>query len=187
MHELARFENAEKLFRQLLLLEEEPSPMQYGLAQTLEHLGRYAEADPLYEAAHRVDPEMYPLPTRMQRDAFEKVVKEACETLPDELASLLEDVPTVVQDLPDRALLTGSAGEVITPAVLGVFAGQNLRERSVFGPTELSPTIYIYQRNLERVCRTREELIHEITMTLYHELGHFLGLDEEELETRGLD
>ncbi|MDM7917141.1 MAG: metallopeptidase family protein [Candidatus Eisenbacteria bacterium] len=187
MLELARFEEAEKLFLQVLEIEEDKAPVQYGLAQVLEHLGRYAEAEPLYEEAFRSDPESYPLPTRMQRDAFEKVVREAAECLPEELTRHLSEVAIVVQDLPSRDVLVEAGGETITPTVLGLFVGRNLREASVFDPPALPPTIFIYQRNLERLCQTREDLINEIRMTLYHELGHYLGLEEDELEARGLE
>jgi predicted Zn-dependent protease with MMP-like domain len=45
----------------------------------------------------------------------------------------------------------------------------------------------LYQKNLERLVRSREELVREIGVTLVHEVGHFLGLDEEELWERGLE
>jgi predicted Zn-dependent protease with MMP-like domain len=45
----------------------------------------------------------------------------------------------------------------------------------------------LYQRNLERFARSRPELIEQIGVTLIHEVGHFLGLDEEELYARGLE
>jgi predicted Zn-dependent protease with MMP-like domain len=48
-------------------------------------------------------------------------------------------------------------------------------------------SIVLYQRNLERAARDRRELVEEIRATLLHEVGHFLGLDEEELWQRGLD
>ena len=48
---------------------------------------------------------------------------------------------------------------------------------------ELRPNyIYLFQRNLERIARDREDLIEQITITLHHELGHYLGLDEDEVE-----
>ena len=47
--------------------------------------------------------------------------------------------------------------------------------------------IVLYQKNLERLVRSREELLREIGVTLVHEVGHFLGLDEEELWERGLE
>ena len=48
-------------------------------------------------------------------------------------------------------------------------------------------SIVLYQKNLERYARGRAELIEQIGITLVHEVGHFLGLDEEELWERGLD
>ncbi len=47
-------------------------------------------------------------------------------------------------------------------------------------------SIVLYQKNLERACDSKEQLVEEIRVTLLHEVGHFLGLDEEELEARGL-
>ena len=52
----------------------------------------------------------------------------------------------------------------------------------VTGGGGLPPRIHLFQRNLERFAVDREELQEEIAVTLYHELGHYLGLDEEELE-----
>ena len=47
--------------------------------------------------------------------------------------------------------------------------------------------ITLYQNNLERFARTRQELLDEIRITVLHEVGHLLGLDEDELYERGLD
>ena len=185
--ELARFEEAETLLRRILDVEDDKAPIQYALAQAIEHLGRYAEAEEFYEEAFRNDARSYPLPTRLQRDAFERVVEEAQETLPSELLARIGEVTVVVQDLPEREVLVERDGDPITPAVLGLFVGPSLRDRSVFNPPDLPPTIFIYQRNLERICWSREELIHEISLTLYHELGHYLGLEEDELWARGLE
>jgi predicted Zn-dependent protease with MMP-like domain len=123
----------------------------------------------------------------MQREAFERIVREAADSLPDELLVHLKDVPIVVQDLPEREVLVEESGDAITPSVLGLFVGRSLRDSSVYASPDLPPTIFIYQRNLERLCQTREELIHEIHLTLFHELGHYLGLEEDELEARGLE
>ena len=123
----------------------------------------------------------------MRRNAFTKVVRESMEALPDEIRVHMDEVPVVVQDLPEKDVLTDPEGEEISPSVQGLFIGQTLRDRSVFNPPEAPATIFIYQRNLERMCFTREELIHEISLTLYHELGHYLGLEEDELEARGLE
>jgi predicted Zn-dependent protease with MMP-like domain len=188
MYENVRPEEALPIFEEVIAMEPDAPPPRFGMAQSLEFLGRYDEAESNYDEAHRLDPEGFPLPIRMKREAFERVVKEAAEHLPDELQEHLKNVPVVIEGLPSREiLLAQSPEEMITPAVLGLFVGTNLKERSVFDPVSMPPTIFIYQRNLERFCQTREELIHEIHLTLYHELGHYLGLTEEELEERGLE
>jgi predicted Zn-dependent protease with MMP-like domain len=53
--------------------------------------------------------------------------------------------------------------------------------------SQLPPSIVLFQRNLERFVRSRAELAEEIRVTLVHEVGHYLGLDEDELYERGLD
>ena len=70
----------------------------------------------------------------------------------------------------------------LDPETLGLFEGVPLGEGS---DAELPPRIFLFQRNLERYC-THSELVVEIAVTLYHELGHLLGLDEEEVDALGL-
>lgn len=185
-----RIDEAMKMFHQVIADEPEAAPPHYGLAQCFDLLGRYDEAEAAYEEAARLEPEDFPLPVRMRREAFVTVVEEAVQNLPEELrAHLRSEVSVVVEDMPKREMLLAESGDedTITPSVLGLFIGPNLRERANSTGLEMPPTIFIYQRNLERFCLTHEELIHEIQLTLHHELGHYLGLEEEELEQRGLD
>jgi predicted Zn-dependent protease with MMP-like domain len=69
-----------------------------------------------------------------------------------------------------------------------MFRGAPLGEKGSMDPWSHFPSsIVLYQQNLERAARSRQELIDEIRVTLLHEVGHFLGLDEEQLWERGLD
>jgi predicted Zn-dependent protease with MMP-like domain len=52
-------------------------------------------------------------------------------------------------------------------------------------PTDVTRVI-LFKRNLEKVCRDREELIDQIQITVRHEVGHHLGLSEEDMERLGL-
>ena len=189
----ARFENLEveaaaDLYKSVIREEAAAAPPHYGLAQCYEFLGRYDEAEHAYEEAHRLEPETFPLPTRMKAAAFEKVVGEAVELLPEEITKHLDRVSIIVEPMPSReTLLSESEDQTISPGVFGLFVGPSFREFWELAHASVPPTVFIFQRNLERVCRTREELIQEIELTLYHELGHFLGLSEEELEERGLE
>ena len=44
----------------------------------------------------------------------------------------------------------------------------------------------IFKRNLEKICHDREDLIDQIQITVRHEIGHYLGLDEDDMERLGL-
>ncbi|MFH1144782.1 MAG: metallopeptidase family protein [Candidatus Eisenbacteria bacterium] len=187
LFDLARFEEAEAQLRELAATDLDPGTLHYLRAQVQEHLGRHAEAERDYAAAHAIDAEDFPLPLRIPRPAFEEAVHSARELLPENLRARLDEVPIVVEDLPPRAILDHAEGDRLTPDLLGLFVGRNLREESVFEVPGVPAAIYIFQRNLERTCSSREELVAEIGTTLYHELGHYLGLEEDDLRELDVD
>jgi predicted Zn-dependent protease with MMP-like domain len=81
-----------------------------------------------------------------------------------------------------------SSSPPLSPSILGVFRGTPVGERSVTSAWDHAPaSIVLYQRNLERFARTREELIEQIGITVMHEVGHLMGLDEHDLWERGLE
>jgi predicted Zn-dependent protease with MMP-like domain len=99
----------------------------------------------------------------------------------------LDNVTISVEDIPSYDDLTGQSPP-LSPCILGVFRGTPVGERSVTNPYDHFPTsIVLYQKNLERFARTREELIEQIGITVMHEVGHLVGLDEDDLWERGLD
>ena len=71
--------------------------------------------------------------------------------------------------------------------LLGLYHGTPLTERSVEFAGALPDRITIYQRNIERICRSRREIVEEIRTTVLHEIGHHFGLDEDDLFDVGYD
>lgn len=82
-------------------------------------------------------------------------------------------------------MLTGEEPP-LTPDLLGLFAGRHIFARSTSEPPEAPGAIYLFRRNLLRSCSDREELEQEIRITVRHEVGHLMGLDEDELDDWGL-
>ena len=91
-----------------------------------------------------------------------------------------------MEDLPADDDLRGS-DPPLSPGILGIFRGAPWGQKGSMDPWSHFPSsIVLYQKNLERFAADRDELVEEIGVTLVHEVGHFLGLDEEELWERGL-
>jgi predicted Zn-dependent protease with MMP-like domain len=179
-----QIEEARAIYEQLDRIER-TVPVLERLSLCLELQGDFKAADATLAEAARIDPDGAPMPPRLSPDAFGEVVQEAVGDLPDEFRAAFETMAVVIDPVPDPDLAAGA--EVDTPPdLLGLFLGRSMLERGVADPVELPPTIFLFQRNLERRCRDRAELREEIRITLYHELGHALGLDEEGLEELGL-
>lgn len=155
------------------------------LALCLDLLGEEEGAERALSEAAAVDPEGRPTAPRLAPDAFEAVVLQAVDDLPPEFQAALERVAIVIDPVPGLGAVVGDGRE--TPAdLLGLFVGTPLVEESSEGSLQLPPTVYLFQRNLERGVSDEEELVREIRVTLYHELGHALGFDEEGVEEMGL-
>lgn len=157
----------------------------------LEHRGKYAEADACFELASALAPEKYPKPSRLSRAEFDREVRQAARKLPRQFRQYFDRVPVVVHDLPHRELAgdegDGVPAEHVAPDILGLFDGVPLPETAELDAPQLRPsTIYLFQRNLERAARDPADLVEQIRITLWHELGHYLGFEEEDMDDLGL-
>ncbi len=157
------------------------------LGLVLEREGRYEEADVRFRASAKVDPERFPMPVRLSREAFAGVVERAGTMLPEEFRSRLDEVAVVVEALPPESILMDEAPP-LDPELLGLFVGTALTERTFATPgVEAPPRIFLFQRNLERFARDEDDLVDEIVRTLHHELAHYLGFAEEDMADLDLD
>ena len=87
--------------------------------------------------------------------------------------------------LPDLEILAEESPP-LPPDILGLFIGRHRMERRHDDLPSSPGAIYLFRRNLLRQCRDVDELAQEVRITVQHEVGHFLGLDEDELERWGL-
>ena len=121
---------------------------------------------------------------RISRKDFEGAVEKALEMVPEMFRAQLDNMTIAVEDLPSPDLLQEmdmSPDETL----FGVFSGVPLTERSVTEPPLYPDVIIIFREPLMAACRSLEELEQEIAITVVHELAHFLGLSEEQLEELG--
>jgi predicted Zn-dependent protease with MMP-like domain len=126
----------------------------------------------------------------MQPDAWNHLVaaartevRETLNSLPKALRARAETLPVTFEPRPSQDLLDDG----IEPDTLGLFVGDSFAEGEVGGDL-MPPQILLFLENLWE-CADEDDINYrfEIRTTLIHELGHFLGLDESDLEYRGLD
>jgi predicted Zn-dependent protease with MMP-like domain len=138
-----------------------------------------------FERAARLDPEGFSVPRSLSTEEFDAVLEDAVRSLPARIARALEDVTIAVDDYPDDSLLEWG-DDLCGPDLLGLYTGTALPDRHHLDSGRLPDVIHVFKRNLEIACADREELVREIRDTLLHEVGHYLGLDEDELDELGL-
>ncbi len=117
----------------------------------------------------------------MTRERFRQLVAEAVDTIPASFRKHLQNIAIVVEDEPSPDLLAEM--EIEPPDTLfGLYQGTPLPERHWGHGNALPDRISIYQFPIEDACDTEDEIVTEVGETLIHEVGHFFGLSEEELE-----
>jgi predicted Zn-dependent protease with MMP-like domain len=110
----------------------------------------------------------------LDRDAFEALVEQALDEIPDELARVVENVVVLVEDRPPPD----------DPDLLGLYEGVSLTERGA-DHTGLPDRITIFRQPLLEMCENDEELVREIRITVVHEVAHHFGIDDERLHELG--
>jgi len=125
----------------------------------------------------------------MEREKFVKLVEEALDTLPARFRRRIYNVAVLVENVPPEPMSRrGSRNAGIIDSddaeslVLGVFEGVPTTKKSVFDLSAGPDRIVLYQKNIEAVCSNEEEIRKEIRLTVLHELGHYFGLTEAQLE-----
>jgi predicted Zn-dependent protease with MMP-like domain len=116
----------------------------------------------------------------MQREHFVKVVEEALDSLPQEFRSRIRNVAVLVEDMPPDQPLPQSGQQ--RRLLLGLFHGVPMTKKSIFNLPTGPDYIVLYQKNIEAVCPSEAEVCEQIRLTVIHELGHYFGMDENQLK-----
>ncbi|MET4157888.1 metallopeptidase family protein [Agromyces sp. PvR057] len=112
---------------------------------------------------------------QLDAEAFEALVVDELDELPDEMIDGLENVVFVVEDRPEDGSLD----------LLGLYDGYALTERDRYGLGEMPDRIILYREPLLAICDDEDELRDEIHVTLVHEIAHFYGIDDDRLHELG--
>ena len=185
LFELGQVDAARAVGERLVARNAKDAAAHHLLGYVFERLRQEDEAESHFARARKIDPEGYPPPVALDAAQFDAAVAEAVAALPDDIRQHVSTALVSVKPLPDDAdLREHESDRPLSPSMLGLFRGRSLRDPA--GSGDLPPSIFLFQKNLERAAKTREELVEQIRVTVLHEVGHLLGLDEDDLDARGL-
>ena len=117
----------------------------------------------------------------MTRQQFEQLVEEALHDVPRRFRNEMKNIAIVVEDEPSVETLEEL--EIEPPdSLFGLYQGTPLTERSWTHGNALPDRISLYRKPIEEASEDHEDVIVCIAETLIHEIGHYFGLSEEEIE-----
>lgn len=113
----------------------------------------------------------------LSKEEFEQLVEKALLQLPRQFREKIqqENIAVLVEDYPKREIRQQTKG-----LILGLFHGVPRTVKSVEG-FYFPDQIILYQKNIEQICSTSQEIEQQVIATVKHEVGHYFGLDEDEL------
>jgi predicted Zn-dependent protease with MMP-like domain len=112
----------------------------------------------------------------MTQEEFEEAVGDALDAIPADLLDLMDNVVFLCEDEPPAE----------DPDLLGVYDGVPLTERDSFWAAgSLPDRITIFRGPTLRMCATRDEVLHEVAVTVVHEIAHHFGIDDDRLHELG--
>jgi predicted Zn-dependent protease with MMP-like domain len=117
----------------------------------------------------------------MDPKRFHQLILRALQDLPAEFRRKMENVEILVEDWPPRERRRGRGGRRGGGSLLGLYHGYPLKERGPWYGNVLPDQITIYQGPIERICRNEKEMKEQVREVVLHEIGHYFGLEEEEL------
>jgi predicted Zn-dependent protease with MMP-like domain len=118
---------------------------------------------------------------KMTRARFRELVDEALETIPDDFRNAMHNIAIVVEDEPTSEQLE-DVGLEPPDSLFGLYQGTPLTERQWAHGNALPDKITLFQRVIEDESEDEDDMVVAIGETLIHEVGHYFGMSEEEIE-----
>ena len=116
----------------------------------------------------------------MEQKKFEELVDKAYQKIPEIFKQKIENMVITVEDYPtqeDLVHLKSRGGNLL----LGLYRGTPLPQRSVWQVARMPDKIVLFQKNIERICRSEKKLEEKVYEVLKHEIAHYFGLSDKEI------
>lgn len=117
----------------------------------------------------------------MSDDAFEALVQQAIDAIPESIFAMMDNVIFFIEDE-----YSPEPGEPENPEILGIYDGISLTERDLdWAAGALPDRITIFKNPTLRICKTTDDVVREVGITVMHEVAHHFGIDDAKLHELG--
>jgi predicted Zn-dependent protease with MMP-like domain len=120
----------------------------------------------------------------MERERFEELVERALEALPEQFQERLSNVDIEVEEYASAADLR-VAGAKPGQTLLGLYRGTPQTRRGSGYNLVVPDRIVIFQRPIERLGRSDDEIVERVGHVVRHEIAHHFGIDDDALHRMG--
>lgn len=122
----------------------------------------------------------------ISEEDFEGAVRDALDEVPHQLLDMLDNVAFFVEDEPGPEYTDPGFSPEENAGLLGIYIGTPLTERDGgWAAGALPDRIVLFRGPLSRMCADLTQLRDEIAITIVHEAGHHVGIDEQRLHDLG--
>jgi predicted Zn-dependent protease with MMP-like domain len=117
----------------------------------------------------------------MEREKFEKLAEEALAQIPKKFKKLISNLVLMVEEKPSPEIFERTGSSRLS-SILGHYHGVPFKHRGPFYGNIPPDVIVIYQKPIESICSTEEEIKKKVREVVFHEIGHYFGLSDKELK-----
>jgi len=117
----------------------------------------------------------------MEKEKFEQLVEEALADLPQEFKKLIDNLVVMVEEEAPSEVYRQTGAHPFS-RILGTYQGVPYTHRGPYYGNILPDKITIYQNPIEEICPTEEEIKKQVQLTVLHEIWHYFGRTDEEIE-----
>lgn len=174
------------LLRRHLRDDPEDADARHWLGSLLLEAGQFRAAGAEWRRVRRLDmvsDRAHGHASTRARRRVEAAARRALAALPSPFAELIADVPVVVEERPSSELVA----EGFDPRAYGLFEGPSHEDRGMTDAPPAPSRIVVFHANLAADFEDEAALEAQVGITVAHEVGHFFGLDEDDMLRLGLD
>jgi predicted Zn-dependent protease with MMP-like domain len=120
----------------------------------------------------------------VSEEEFQLLMNEAIDKIPDLFRDKIENLAFIVEPYPTDSDL-GRVGLKDKHMLLGLYSGVPYTHRTTWYAGVMPDRIILFQRNIEALCNSLEQLREKIREVVIHEVAHYFGMDEDEIRRAG--